>query len=286
MLFFLLRQWPQFTPNIRTHIFQIANFLKTLEADLQQGITSLDTILGQCMYFGLSFSRVGADFRALMVPIFVRITIQNFDNAINKVTRQFETDMENYTLINKLTLNSIGNIGKTNHNDPSNMSPPETLLNFQPLALYCNGVLTAFNELKHCSPIAVVNDITVCIQQSLECVAGNILSFYGQEQQALDAKERDNFVKFCCSFAYDLVPYLQRCIHDIFPVSTLTTHLGINSMVLQKEGLSYLNKKAILETLEHLLPDKIETIIKEVSEMKTTDTATASADKKTVNVES
>lgn len=176
--------------------------------------------------------------------------------------------MENYTLINKMTLNSIGNIGKGNQIDLTNLSPPETLLNFQPLALYCNGVLTAMNDLKHCSPIAVINEITECIQKSLERVAANILNFYRQEQQALGVKERDNFVKFCCSFAFDLVPYVQRCIHDIFPVNVLTTYLGINAMTLQKDGLSYLDKKKILESLEHLLPDKIETIIKEVSEMK------------------
>lgn len=220
------------------------------------------------MYFGLSFSRVGADFRGLMVPIFVQVTVQNFATSIQKVTKQFEMDMENYTLINKMTLNSIGNIGKGNQIDLTNLSPPETLLNFQPLALYCNGVLTAMNDLKHCSPIAVINEITECIQKSLERVAANILNFYRQEQQALGVKERDNFVKFCCSFAFDLVPYVQRCIHDIFPVNVLTTYLGINAMTLQKDGLSYLDKKKILESLEHLLPDKIETIIKEVSEMK------------------
>lgn len=221
------------------------------------------------MYFGLSFSRVGADFRGLMVPIFIKVIVQSFGNSMSKVTQQFEMDMENYTLINKMTLNSIGNIGKTSLSDAANLSPPETLLNFQPLALYCNGVLGALNELKQCSPIAVVNDITICLQKSLERVSVNILNFYRQEQQALGVKERDNFVKFCCSFAFDLVPYLQRCIHDIFPVGVMATHLGINAMTLQKDGISYLNKKEILESLEHLLPDKIETIIKEVSEMKT-----------------
>lgn len=232
------------------------------------GTTSLDTILGQCMYFGLSFSRVGTDFRALMMPIFLKVSVQNFANAIAKVTRQFEMDMENYTLINKVTLNSISNIGKSNQD---NFSPPETLLNFQPLALYCNGMLTAFNDLKQCSPIAIVHEATGCVQKSLECVALNIVSFYNQEQQALDVKERDIFVKFCCSFAFDLVPYLQRCIHDIFPVSVLTMHLGINALALQQNGLSYLNKSKILEGLTHLLPEKIETIIKEVAEMKCSD---------------
>jgi len=247
---------------------KIRNFLKTLKSDLHRGVTSLDTILGQCMYFGLSFSRVNADFRGLIVPIFIEVIAQNFANAIQKVTKQYEMDMENYTLINKVAAPSIGNIAKNKQSDPTNLSPSETLLNFQPLALYCNGVLCALNDLKHCSPVAVVNNITGCIEVSLQRVTEINLNFYRLEQQVLGIKEHDNFIKFCCSFAFDLIPHLQRCIHHIFPVNVLTTHLGINAMALQKHGISYLQKDTILEPLKHLLPSKIETITKEVAEMK------------------
>lgn len=220
------------------------------------------------MYFGLSFSRVSADFRGLMVPIFIEVIVQNFANAIQKVTKQYEIDMENYTLINKIAPSAIGNIAKSKQNDPTNLSPPETLLNFQPLALYCNGVLSALNELKHCSPVAVVSSVTECIEVSLQRVTDINLNFYRLEQQALGIKEHDNFIKFCCSFAFDLIPHLQRCIHHIFPVNVLTTHLGINAMTLQKQGISYLQKEKILEPLKHLLPSKIESITKEIAEIK------------------
>lgn len=248
---------------------KINKFLTTLEVDLNRGeVTSFENILGQCMYFGLSFSRVGADFRTLFVPIFVKVIAKHFNARVSKVTDQFELDMDNYTFINKISINVLSAIGKA---DPLSLSPPETLLNFQPLALYCNGILNALNEFRNCAPITLVNEITIRLEHSLRVVAHNISKFYRQEQQALGAKERDNFVKFCCAFAYDLTPYLQRCIHDIFPIALLTSHLSINAIALQKSGISYLNKKKILEPLEYLLPDKVETIVKEVAEQSTTD---------------
>lgn len=255
-------------------------FLMTLEADLERGVTSFDSILGQCMYFGLSFSRVGADFRGLLVPIFMRYILRNVTAGVVKVTEQFEICMENYTFINKLSLNTFGINSRT---DVTSLSPPEILLNFQPLALYCNGILTVLNEFQHCAPIALVGDVTTLLEQSLVKVAGNISKFYRQEQQALGAKERDNFVKFCCAFAYELVPYIQRCIHDIFPANLLTTYLGINTVALQKEGFSQMKKKSILDPLEHLLPNKVDTIIKEIADMKSSNKSAYSGDKQSID---
>lgn len=59
-------------------------FLKILRDDLQGGVSSrLDSLLGQCMYFGLSFSRVGCDFRGLVADIFQSTALENFRSSLN-----------------------------------------------------------------------------------------------------------------------------------------------------------------------------------------------------------
>ena len=64
-------------------------FLKTLEYDLERGVGSrLDSLLGQCMYFGLSFSRVGADFRGLLPPLFHTAAMKAFSTAVLDATER------------------------------------------------------------------------------------------------------------------------------------------------------------------------------------------------------
>ncbi|XP_011205616.2 conserved oligomeric Golgi complex subunit 8 [Bactrocera dorsalis] len=264
---------------------KIDDFLHTLEFDLERGISSFDTVLGQCMYFGLSFSRVGADFRGLMVPIFLRVIRRNFDNAISNVNQSFAQELERYTLINKVTLHTRGHKGDTASNNPTtaqeqeSYAPPETLLDFHPLASLCNGYLNALNELRLCAPIALANDVTRALQTSLEFVATKVLSFYRQEQQAFTSAERETFVKLCSSLAYDLIPYIQRCIHAIFPQQTLTNHLGINLLTLEQERITYLQQQKILEPLKHLLPNKIpEVLLKQEPAPTTVESAPTTAE--------
>ncbi|EDV58893.1 conserved oligomeric Golgi complex subunit 8 [Drosophila erecta] len=233
---------------------KIDDFLQTLERDLQQGVGSVETVLGQCMYFGLSFSRVGADFRALMAPIFVGVIRRRFESSVEQVDEQFERELEKFTLINKVALHSHAR--KQVDPEQESYAPPETLLDFYPLAALCNGYLTALNELRLCAPLALATDVTRCLQHSLQQAAQRVLAFYRQEQQAFAGSEREAFVRLCSCLAYDLVPYIQRCIHGVFPPQSLTVHLGISLLQLEQQQLTYLQQTRILEPLKHLLPTK------------------------------
>lgn len=210
------------------------------------------------MYFGLSFSRVGCDFRPLLIPIFTKRVSANFQHSMERATKNFTNNIESYTLINK---NHTGIPWKTTIEEEN--QPPESLLEFYPLAEYLNNALSAFNDLKLCAPLAVIKNIVETLQESLLKVAKAIVVFYGQEQQAFTTTSKDAFSRLCTCFADDLLPFLQKCIHVIFPPSVVAAHVGISVQSLQKEKISFLDRDFVLEPIEHLLPVKIEPVFEE-----------------------
>ncbi|KAF5308273.1 hypothetical protein FQR65_LT06266 [Abscondita terminalis] len=235
---------------------RIQEFLITLENDLSKEVTSIESILGQCMYFGLSFSRVGCDFRGSMVPIFNQAVLNNFHRHVQKATVNFEKNMERFTLINKNHPNVPWN---HKNNDP--IQPPDSLLEFYPLAEYLNQVLMAFNELRLCPPIAIVQDVIKCLENSLIFISKSILILYGQEQQAFTTNARDAFTRLCLAFVDDLIPYLQKCINIIYPPNHISSHINCGIQNLQKLGIIIIDKNEIVDPLSHLLPVKIEPVI-------------------------
>ncbi|XP_039313358.1 conserved oligomeric Golgi complex subunit 8 [Solenopsis invicta] len=241
---------------------KISQFLTTLEQDLP-GVTSIDTILGQCTYFGLSFGRVGVDFTGRMSDIFVRVIGERFEQNVRRTTRKFEKDMETFTLINKTQRLDIKTETCINSENP-----PEQLVEFYPLAVYCNGIIAAFNELRLCAPVAISTLCTKLLQESLHNVARAMLVFYKQEQQAFAAAERENMIKFTECLSEQLIPYIQYCIHAIFPPVQIATHLGISVSVLQKEEITYLNKRSIVEPVAALLPIKKDSLASKLSNMQ------------------
>jgi hypothetical protein len=235
---------------------KISEFLQTLEEDLNRDVSSIDSILAQCMYFGVSFSKVGCDFRSLLVPIFTNKIAKDFERSVEGAATKFESNMERFTLINK---NHSNVPWKNKNEDP--LQPPDTLLEFYPLAEFLNNVLTALNELKLCAPIATVKTVVDSLQRALLVIAKAILVLHGQEQQAFTSNSKDAFTRLCMSFADDLVPYVQKCVHIIYPPSNIASSLGVNVQLLQNEGLTFLNKEAIVEPIRHLLPVKISPVL-------------------------
>jgi hypothetical protein len=140
-------------------------------------------------------------------------------------------------------------VDDSNESTENNASaPPESLLDFQPLAVYCNGLLNIFNELRVCSPIAVAGSFVLALEVSLETVAKSILSLYRSEQQAFGLKEKENFLKMCSCFSFELLPYIQHCVYLIFPSN--------NKLVHNIESLTTLRTENILEVIGHLIPDR------------------------------
>lgn len=180
-----------------------------------------------------------------MSPIFLKAIGKYLNVSIIKASKQFEMDMEQFTLINKDVI-TLKRSDPNSDSDAQTYAPPESLLDFRPLAIYCNALLNLFNELRVCALIAIAHPFIIALEVSLENVAKSILNFYRSEQQAFGTKEKENFFRMCSVFSFDLLPYLQNCIYVVFtPNQKLVNNL---------EGLTTLRKTKVLEPIEHLLP--------------------------------
>lgn len=147
---------------------KVSEFLWTLQRDLHRGVgPRLDSLLGQCMYFGLSFSRVGVDFRGQLAPLFQRVAADAFGKAVEEAVQKFREEMNSYTLISAPAVLGGGAGVPVPTAQPGTLQPPMVLLDFPPLACFLNGLLVAFNDLRLCCPIALAQDITACLDSAL-----------------------------------------------------------------------------------------------------------------------
>ncbi|KAG7332951.1 hypothetical protein KOW79_003086 [Hemibagrus wyckioides] len=237
---------------------QISHFLQTLERDLERGVGSrLDSLLGQCMYFGLSFSRVGADFRGQLAPMFQRVAMETFGKAVKEAVDKFKEDMNLYTLISLPSM--LGNTipAMPAGVQPGTLQPPMRLLDFPPLACFLNNILTAFNDLRLCCPIGLAEDVARCVEDALVKVTKLILVFHRAEESAFSSRERELFIQFCCAFAEDMVPFINRCLQVLFPPAQLAQILGVPASQIHKHGnVGCVNVSAVLEPLDFVLPKR------------------------------
>ena len=64
------------------------------------------------------------------------------------------------------------------HQGTGGLQPPLVLMEFPPLAAYCNQLLTALNDLRLCAPISLACDVATQTQKSLEFAANIILAYH------------------------------------------------------------------------------------------------------------
>lgn len=153
---------------------KVSEFLQMLERDLRRRVGSrLGLLLGQYMYFGLSFSRVGADFCGQLAPLFQHVAAVTFRKAVEEAVEKFQEEMNSYMLISAPTVlgGSAGVPVPTVQ--PGMLQPPMVLLDFSPLACFLNDLLVAFSDLWLCCPVALAQDVTTCLEDALGEVQGD-----------------------------------------------------------------------------------------------------------------
>ena len=125
---------------------KVQQFLKTIVDDLDAGVTSFESIMGQAMYFGLSFGRVGFDFRPLLAPVFSAAIEKQFMSKLSPDSTMKAVSES----LSSMSLSSVPAAPTSVTSAVSAVSPPLSLLDYPPLAHVTNAVVSALNEVWKC----------------------------------------------------------------------------------------------------------------------------------------
>nr|XP_053633942.1 conserved oligomeric Golgi complex subunit 8-like [Cherax quadricarinatus] len=214
-------------------LHKVNQFIKLVEKDLQRGVgVNLEAVLAQCMFFGQSFSRIGADFRTLLIPLFQKAALTQCEKDIRTANIKFDETLSSFSLMEAPQLSASTTL-MTETQDKTR--PPLTLMEFPPLAHYMNGLVTAFNTLRQCCPIATLPDVNILLQQSLTKVIAALLELHRLESSGFTAREEAAFQRMCSVVAQGLLPHVNNCLHLLYPLQQISLITGVPVTQLQRE---------------------------------------------------
>lgn len=91
---------------------------------------------------------------------------------------------------------------------------PQALVDHVPLAVYANGLLASFNELRHCAPMSLRQPTGAALQESLAGVS-SALAHYGLTR-TLSEGEQAGFDAACKAHTTTLCPYISASFERIY----------------------------------------------------------------------
>lgn len=194
---------------------QIAAYLTSLSR-LLPGLTdggALASVLDHVMYCGVSLGRVGMDFRPLVLPHFESAALDMFSLGVSASTRSLSQLITTHRWVKAPV--------------PVDQKDELTskLMEHPPLAIYTNGLLAAFNELRLCAPKSLRDATTRVLQDSLLTAASALHDV--STCRSLTEAEGAVLKLAQGTFVHTLCPYVAECFDRIYP--------GIGTAVLASD---------------------------------------------------
>ncbi|PSS19348.1 Conserved oligomeric Golgi complex subunit 8 like [Actinidia chinensis var. chinensis] len=194
---------------------QITSHLKTLKVMLLK-ITeggSLSNILDQCMYCAMGLGWVGLDFRGLLPSLFEEAVLNLFSKNMNTAVQNFQLVLDSHRWVPLPTVgfpaNSIG------ENSQEDVTPPSSLMEHPPLAVFVNGVSAAMNELRPCAPLSLKHVLAQELVKGLQAVSDSLLRY--NTTRMLRENESVLFLSLCRAFIEVAYPHCAACFGRCYP---------------------------------------------------------------------
>ncbi|KAI3715367.1 hypothetical protein L6452_22348 [Arctium lappa] len=236
---------------------QIAAHLKTLKIMLPK-ITeggSLSNILDQCMYCAMGLGWVGLDFRGLLPPLFEEAVLNLFSKNMSTAVENFQLVLDSHRWVPLPAVGfSSNSYGEESQED---ITPPPSLMEHPPLAVFINGVSAALNELRPCAPISLKHILAQELVKGLRTVSDSLLRY--NTTRVLRENESVLFLSLCRAFIEVTYPHCATCFGRCYP--------GGSSLIIDSKHLFEGITRLLTTSSSRQLPKRVQnTESKNVSE--------------------
>ncbi|KAL9265776.1 Conserved oligomeric Golgi complex subunit 8-like protein [Drosera capensis] len=164
-----------------------------------------DFLLWQFCAVGLG--GVGLDFRGLLPSLFEEAVFNLFSKNIATAAENFQVvlDSHRWVPLPAVGFSAIG-FGEDSRED---VTPPPSLMEHPPLAVFVNGVSASLNELRPCAPISLRHILAQELVMGLRVVHDSLLRY--NENRMLRQNEATLFFSLCRAFMEVVVPHCATC---------------------------------------------------------------------------
>jgi len=173
--------------------------------------SALASVLDHCMYCGMSLGRVGLDFRGLLPSIFQKRIHAIVASALSRALEVLERSLHHHRW---LALPAVSADTLVYNASDDGASPPYSLMDHPPVAVFTNGVLAALNELRHCAPAALQQTLAAALHDTLLQGASMLLRYH--VTHTLQDSEAALFLAMVRTFAEVAAPFLATCFGRVY----------------------------------------------------------------------
>ncbi|KAF1773204.1 hypothetical protein JG687_00000258 [Phytophthora cactorum] len=259
--------------------------------------SSIATILEQSLFFGGSLGRVGVDFRAVLVVYFEDHLLNLMTEYWRSACREFQESLKAHSLAassfsasskTPIVIASYRSNGSGSNfsfasrpaatsSDGEDYSPPRCLMSFPLLAEFTNALLSSLNELRLCAISSLQNRLGKKYQSAIGTMLLTIADFVEENRLDLHASTgesngdgtnttprnaravalTDSVRAMNEVIRAELVPYLIKCFHRLFPVPSAAALSAAIAVTKEIEAFDEIMREAGL--LISLPSDETET---------------------------
>ncbi|KAM7542641.1 hypothetical protein Aperf_G00000016988 [Anoplocephala perfoliata] len=207
----ILLNLPRFTPAEISDRIQLAMANDAVNLDNVDASTTfqqIHSVMTQALYFGRSFARIGCDFRAHLGIIFTRHIFTYLETLLRNASTELSVvlDLWPWEPVEPYFL-----VSQSGESNPGEVQAPLEIARYPAIAFFCNRILSAFNGLRICCPIALRDGVLSLSVRTLSDAANAIVSAH-KTRQLDSSTARTQSVRLASVFAHVATPHLLTCL--------------------------------------------------------------------------